>query len=101
MKLFLVDLDPDRQNCFNEQFCSAFDKSIFQKDMKCYPRPGKSCKLSSSGKCTAMKRPPNSLNFENGTDRKNIFRLVTKIFGMKLAARFFGRNDNIFLSTQQ
>ena len=33
--------------------------------------------------------------------RKNIFWLVTKIFGMKLAARFFGRNDNIFPSTQQ
>ena len=36
------------------------------------------------------------LDLVGGRARKNIFWLVPNFFGMKLAARFFGRNDNIF-----
>ena len=36
-----------------------------------------------------------------GRVRKNTFLLVPNFFGMELAARFFGQNNNIFHSTQQ
>ena len=46
---------------------------------------------------------PPGLHVDEATDRgrKNIFWLVTNFFVMKLAVKFFGRNDNIFPSTQQ